>query len=285
MFSDGAGAPIGLTVSRSELPVHADAARLHQIVWNLLSNARKFTPADGSISVRVEQVDATACVTVADNGAGISAEDIPRLFTAFTQLEDEKSRPEGLGLGLAISRSIAEAHGGELDCRSDGLGRGSQFQLRIPLMMNSAPASVAESPDEPSVLTVPARASVLLVEDHHATAQVLARLITSAGYQVQTAHSLEAAHRLLERWKPDLLLSDLGLPDGSGYDLMNELRQSGVIGISVSGFGTAEDIRQSKEAGFSAHLIKPVTIEQLLHTISRTLIERSECQERKPAAR
>lgn len=279
MFREGEGARISPHLAEG-LWVHGDPVRLRQVVWNLLSNARKFTPVDGGIVVRAERRDGMAYVSVRDNGVGIAQKDIASLFTAFMQLmPSEGARPQGLGLGLTISRAIAVAHGGELVCVSDGPGKGAEFVLSVPLVELPAEPTPPQPPtapvSAPQAVAAPGQ-SVLLVEDHVDTARLFSRLLAKAGYHVKVAHSLAGARQTLADWKPDLLVSDLGLPDGMGYELMAQLRQEGrVPGISVSGYGTPEDISRSREAGFAEHLTKPVTATRLLEVVGRVLAAKS----------
>ena len=250
----------------------ADSSRLTQVLWNLLNNAVKFTPAGGTIRVclRREEAPPRLVVEVADTGVGIEPNLLLRIFDAFEQGEPGATRHAGLGLGLPISKAIVELHGGELGVRSDGKDRGTTFTVRLPVTRSpveepSAPAAVAE----PSPAPEPRH--ILLVEDHADTAEAIRDLLRDRGYQVSMAGSIAEALALAasQDGSPiDLVLSDLGLPDGSGLDLMRELsRRHGLSGIALSGYGMGEDVRNSHEAGFRKHLTKPVDVRALEEAI------------------
>jgi two-component system CheB/CheR fusion protein len=250
----------------------ADAPRLTQVFWNLLNNAVKFTPEGGTVTVR-SWTDAPGWLTaeVTDTGIGIPPELLPRIFDAFEQGEPGTTRRfGGLGLGLAISKAITELHGGSLQALSEGPGRGATFRVRLPL--TPVPAMTANEPrDAPVGDDRPLR--LLLVEDHADTAAAMAELLRCLGHDVTVAHSvaegLATAEAIQDRGI-DLVLSDLGLPDASGLDLMRELSQRyGLKGIALSGYGMEEDLRRSREAGFTRHLTKPVDLESLKAAIQQ----------------
>jgi two-component system, chemotaxis family, CheB/CheR fusion protein len=257
----------------------ADGSRLTQVFWNLLNNAVKFTPAGGTIRVRCRVESGHAGrwieVEVSDTGIGIEPEILPRVFDAFEQVDRRITRRfGGLGLGLAVSKAIVEMHGGSLAAASQGHGRGATFTVRFPageladlddtMVIGSGDRRARNEARAPRA-DQPLR--ILLVEDHADTAEAMAELLRGQGHQVTVAGSvsqgLEAAEALGGE-EIDLLLSDLGLPDGSGLDLMRELaRRYGIRGIALSGYGMEEDIRKSMEAGFEKHLIKPVSLQAL----------------------
>ena len=273
--------------------VWGDPARLVQIFWNLFRNAVKFMPNGGELRVRVwneespgrasaggTPVPGDGCewtghkviIEVSDTGIGIEPDFLPRLFTAFERGQWSGSQQiEGLGLGLAISRSIVDLHGGVIVAHSDGRDRGSTFRIELPTCTAPAVASVAaETPGEAGPL---GRAlSILLVEDHDQTSKVLARLLSDFGHGVCIAATVESAHALLNAGRFDLIISDLGLPDGSGLQVMQHARNQAIPGIALSGYGMAEDVRRCQEAGFSEHLTKPVNLEQLEQAIARAVL-------------
>ncbi|HEY8926800.1 MAG TPA: ATP-binding protein, partial [Polyangia bacterium] len=258
--------------------VHADAGRLRQVFWNLLQNAVKFSAEGSQITVCSWNRDKDLMVEVTDTGVGIEPDVMERLFTPFHQARptadaDMPSRA-GLGLGLAISRGIVELHEGKIHATSPGLGRGSRFIVELPTIAPPAaescatPAPVSLTPT-PEPLTAPQR-RILLVEDDPDTAETLADLLRSEGFQIFVATSVNAA---LERdvSEVDLVLSDIGLTDGSGLDLMRQIRtKKNVPGIALSGYASEADIKASQQAGFSAHLVKPVSLDKLVATIRRT---------------
>src|SRR5688500_3829680 len=207
---------------------HGDATRLQQVFWDLINNAQKFTPKDGVITVRTADAPGGRIrVEVSDTGAGIDAAVLPRLFNAFEQGEVRATRQfAGLGLGLAISKRLAEAHGGTITAHSEGRGRGTTFTVELPAV---ADAHVAQRPAAPPAPAGTPRAAVplkiLLVEDHDATLVVLAKLLRQMGHRVTGAASTAAAVAAAGRDGGfDLIISDLGLPDGSGLDLMRQVR-------------------------------------------------------------
>ncbi len=260
----------------------ADAPRLTQVFWNLLSNAVKFTPEGGTISVR-SWTDAPGwlVVEIADTGIGIEPELLPRIFNAFEQGEPRAATRfgTGLGLGLAISRAIVGYHGGVLEAHSEGPDRGATFRVRLPLTpVPVSAAAAASEPNRPSDQAMRAL-RILLVEDHVDTAEALAELLRLLGHEVTVAFTLSeglAAAEDVQSRGPggiDLVVSDLGLPDGNGLDLMRELAcRYGLKGIALSGYGMEEDLRRSREAGFERHLTKPINF-QALQAVLREVVE------------
>ncbi|MFN4243690.1 MAG: PAS domain-containing protein [Tepidisphaerales bacterium] len=260
--------------------VYGDAARLHQVFWNLLKNAIKFTPEGGSVTVRFSHEPpkrpgepAWAVVTVRDTGIGIPASLLPRVFDAFMQGEHDARRFGGLGLGLAIARALVELHGGTLSASSDGEQQGATFHVRLPLgIPRDAPLTAA--PAEPT--TAGPRLRILLVEDHADTARVLQRLLRHFGHVTVTASTVSQALSILRAGeKFDLMISDIGLPDGSGYDLMQQSAGIRPPAIALSGFGMDDDLRRSRNAGFVEHLTKPVDAAYLEQVIQRVARETS----------
>lgn len=262
---------------RLELDPHAglvrvDPARLQQILWNIVKNAAKFTPDGGWIHVRTHRVaNERTQVRVADSGIGISPEVLPRIFDAFEQGDEQITRQfGGLGLGLAISKALAELHGGAITASSSGEGSGSTFTLELPVAREERAVTAVPSALQPD--PNPQQVRVLLVEDHPDTARVLAVLLRRAGYHVDTAVSVASALELAHAGTYDLLVSDLGLPDGSGYELMSRMQQTRPIkGIAMSGFGMDRDVQKSLEAGFSEHVVKPVDIGHLQAAMRRAV--------------
>ncbi len=248
--------------------VQADISRMQQVFWNLLKNAIKFTPHGGCVGIRCRPDEDHVVIEVNDSGIGIDPQELPRIFKAFEQTELSVSRQfGGLGLGLAISKALVDLHGGEIDAVSEGRDQGATFRIRLPLC---APAGQSEVP----AAAMPKRRAmhplrVLLVEDHGVTAQMIRMVLAEKGHNVETAGDVSTALTLANGRTFDLLLSDLGLPDGSGHDLMRELRARGhsIPGIALSGYGQESDIRRSYEAGFIAHLIKPASRESVLEAV------------------
>jgi signal transduction histidine kinase/ActR/RegA family two-component response regulator len=251
--------------------IRADAGRIQQVLWNLLNNARKFTPAGGTISVRSGNRDEkTIQVEVTDTGVGIPADILPKLFLAFEQGDSaEAKRAGGLGLGLAISKALVHGHGGILRATSEGQGRGSTFAVEFA----TVPPPPAQPPNgRARPHAGQKRARILLVEDNEVTLKVLRRLLQSREHHVVEATSIATAKEAAAREPVDLVISDLGLPDGLGHEVMRELgKLYGVRGIAISGYGMPADIDQSRKAGFVEHLVKPIDAAALEAAIARAL--------------
>ena len=253
----------------------ADAGRLQQVFWNLLNNAVKFTPTGGSIVI-TSTGDATdyLCISITDTGRGIDATALGKIFQPFEQGDVTiPAQFGGLGLGLAITRSIVDAHGGEIRAESAGLGRGATFVVSLPL---TADPAVAEAPINPPQPASPrAGRRILLVDDHADTRTSLQRLLTRRGHSITLAGSCQEALGRAASEEFDLVISDLGLPDGNGHDLMRTLRASHatMAGIALSGYGMETDIERSHAAGFAAHLTKPMDFAVLEATIEKVLAD------------
>jgi signal transduction histidine kinase/ActR/RegA family two-component response regulator len=271
-----ASAKLIIDLSARHRAVTGDSTRLQQIFWNLINNAIKFTPDDGKITVRSTNVtvndDPVIRVEVIDTGEGIDPMVLPKLFNAFEQGEVRSVRQQaGLGLGLTISKKLAEAHGGTIRAFSEGRGRGSVFTVDLPVLVECVETSAA--PQLP--VSTPAGMhplSVLLVEDHEPTLRVMERLLRQIGHQVTGVQSVAAATSAAARDAYDLIISDLGLPDGSGLDVMRQLRDRyGDRSIALTGYGMESDIVASRDAGFSEHLTKPVDLAALEAAIARVV--------------
>jgi len=258
---------LGLWAGRPH--VWADPARLRQVLRNLVDNAARYTPEGGKITLRSADGEAGRLVVqVADTGVGIDPEALPRIFDAFEQSERTvRAGRGGLGLGLSLSRKLVEMHGGRLTAASEGRGRGATFSLEL-----AAIAAGTEIPPaaDPATAAGAGRKglSILLVEDHEDTLRVIARLLGRLGHAVRTARSVGEALESAAGERFDLLVSDIGLPDGSGLDVMRAVKDRyGLRGIALSGFGREADIRRSREAGFQDHLTKPVDFQVLRRKI------------------
>jgi signal transduction histidine kinase len=240
--------------------LQADPARLQQIFWNLIKNAVKFTPNGGKLSVRTTNNGSEQFyLEVEDSGCGIDPEVLPRIFHAFEQAG--RTQLGGLGLGLAISKALVEAHQGSISAESQGRDKGAKFTARFLTCERNA---IPESTDVPRSTAKRRSVRILLVEDHEDTNRSLTRMLRRRGYEVHTASDMRSALDLATSQQFDVLVSDIGLPDGSGIDLLKALRaKREVFGIALSGYGMEEDIRRSGEAGFSHHLIKPVDLNKL----------------------
>ncbi|MDD5350081.1 MAG: ATP-binding protein [Chthoniobacteraceae bacterium] len=265
---------VSLELAATRHHLRGDPARLQQVFWNLLKNAVKFTPENGRISIRTANNDDRLAIEIADTGIGIEPEVMPRIFKVFEQGEKTKSRHfGGLGLGLHIAKTIVEMHHGSIACFSEGEEKGTTFTVEFAV---SAGEAAASAPLAPPVPETGASRRILLVDDHADTLHTMARLLQRWGYSVTTADCVRSALAAASKEPFDLLVSDVGLPDGSGLDIMREVRNLyGLRGIALSGFGTEDDIRQSKSAGFEAHLVKPVSSHALRTAIARVAAEAS----------
>jgi two-component system CheB/CheR fusion protein len=262
---------LSLDLRAEDHHVVADAPKFQQIVWNLLKNAIKFTGENGTITLSSSnQSPQSLTIRVIDTGIGIEPEMMERIFNRFEQGDRSfQRRFGGLGLGLTISKSLAEAHGGTLVVESQGLDHGATFSLEIKTVPPREPAS---QPRQPNADSIRRSFRILLVDDHPDTSTALERLLTRRGHTVAAAHDMRSAMETAERSQFDLLISDVGLPDGSGLELMTRLRAtSGIRGIAISGFGMNGDVEKSMQAGFLEHLVKPVSLEKLEAAIEHTM--------------
>jgi len=248
-----------LNLGAQKVHMRADPARLQQIFWNLINNAVKFTPKNGQIIINTSNDSSGQLrVEIADTGLGIEAEALPKIFDAFEQ--GGRTQLGGLGLGLAISKALAEAHKGTITAQSAGRNEGATFTLVFPTC-EKAEAQIAPAVSPILLEHQPMR--ILLVEDHEDTNRSLTNLLRRRGYHVQSALSFQSAINLSASEQFDVLISDLALPDGNGIDLMQKLSYKPVLRIALTGFGMEDDIRKSHEAGFQHHLVKPIDLNKL----------------------
>jgi CheY-like chemotaxis protein len=274
---DAAGIGLTLELAAAEHHVGADPARLQQVLWNFVKNAVKFTPRGGWLAIRTRNEVGPAAdprgarliLEVADSGIGIEPEVLPRIFDPFEQGSATlRRRYGGLGLGLAISRSVIDAHGGRLTASSAGKDRGSTFTLELMTAPAPAPAPPAR-PSAPDGGPPAPSLRILLVEDNRETLWCLSVLL-GGSHEVRPAAEMSSALELAATEEFDLVLSDIELPDGTGLELMHELRKTRATpGIAMSGFGSEEDIRLSRSAGFAEHLTKPIDFRSLESAIRR----------------
>ena len=249
-----------LHLGAQKIHLQADPARLQQIFWNLINNAVKFTPKDGWISISTSNdSNGQLQVEIADSGLGIEPESLPKIFDAFEQ--GGRTQLGGLGLGLAISKRLVEAHNGTISAQSGGQNKGATFTLAFPTCekteARTAPTTLASAPARQTK-------RILLVEDHEDSNRSLTNLLRRRGYDVHSALTLQSALDLSSKEQFDVLVSDLALPDGSGIDLIRTLQSKRpLLGIALTGFGMEEDIRRGREAGFQHHLVKPIDLNKL----------------------
>jgi PAS domain S-box-containing protein len=262
-------------------PVSADPSRLQQVVWNLLTNAIKFTPAGGRVDIRLERRDSMARITVSDTGQGIRRELLPFVFDRFRQGETSIGRRYGgLGLGLAIVRHIVELHGGDVDAVSAGEGRGATFTVDLPLTAAQAdtvlPEPVRRRLDREAVGRPVALDGlrVLIVDDEADARELMRMVLRSAGADVMAAACAEEAFEQVERWHPDILVSDIGLPGDDGYMLIQKLREQqaqhgrAIPALAVTAYARAEDRARALAAGFQMHVAKPLEPADLVAAIA-----------------
>jgi signal transduction histidine kinase len=260
--------------------IRADVVRLQQVFWNLIKNAVKFTPRDGQVTLRSSNPQSSWFrLEVIDSGIGISPDALSRIFDPFEQAGGAGFG--GLGLGLTISKAIIELHGGRICASSAGADHGAMFVIDLPNVVPYStelfPAQIEITTSGPNVTKdVGARPRILLVDDHVDSVRPIQLFLEAIGYQVTTAQSVEAALRSATKEEFDLLVSDIGLPDGTGEDLIRQLQDKGhkLPSIALSGYGMEQDIASSRAAGFHVHLIKPVSPEHLRTTIDQLISQR-----------
>jgi CheY-like chemotaxis protein/two-component sensor histidine kinase len=255
-----------LTVALPSEPIwlEADPIRLAQVVFNLLQNAAKYTEPRGQIWLSAERENGEAVIRVRDNGTGIAPEVLPQVFDLFMQADRTLARSQGgLGLGLPLARTLAEMHGGTVTAHSAGLGKGSEFIVRLPALpaAQQVEAPVWEAPPVE-------RRRVLVVEDNVGSAKIMGRMLNRFwGHEVALAHDGLAALDVARGFHPDIVLLDIGLPGISGYEVARRLRAEPqfeqTLLVALSGYGTAEDRKRSSDAGIDVHLVKPASITEL----------------------
>ena len=291
LAAEAKGIQIRRSLDNDAGPVSGDASRLQQVIWNLVSNAIKFTPKGGTVDVRLSRVESQAEIRVSDDGSGISAEFLPFVFERFRQADSTSARQHsGLGLGLAIVRHLIEMHGGTVQAWSEGEGKGSTFIIRIPFMAvrdleeSAQQADLSTDNGEQAIPTKigntavdnAARLSgvrILIVDDEADAREMLHIMLVQFGIEVKTSSSAQEALEILELWKPDILISDVGMPDEDGYSLIQQVRElerergGQTPAIALTGYSRAEDRSQLLAAGYQVHLSKPVELASLLDAI------------------
>ena len=267
-------AGIGLTVTLPPTPVqvNADATRMAQVIGNLLNNAGKFTPRGGDVWLTVERADGQAVVRVRDNGLGIAPADFSRVFEMFVQLDRALDRTHGgLGLGLTLAKRLTELHGGTIDVHSPGAGQGTEFTVRLPIVIEP-PLSRASSQPMAIGAAVTVRRRILVVDDNQDSAEMLTTLLTIQGHEVRMVHDGVAAVEMAATFRPEMIVLDIGLPKLNGYEAAQQIRKLPFGGqfrlVALTGWGQDLDRRRSAEAGFDVHLVKPVDPEVLCRLIA-----------------
>lgn len=261
--------------------VSGDSMRLQQVVWNLLSNAVKFTPKGGEVTVELKREYSSVVIVVSDTGEGISPEFLPYMFDRFRQAESTSKRQHtGLGLGLAIVRHLVEAHGGTIQASSKGIGQGATFSVTLPLLAVDRAGVGAErgflfagsAISSPSAILRNLR--VLVIDDEEDARELLNIALTQSGAEVKTAATVRAALDILRQWKPNVLVSDIGMPGEDGYDLIRTVRAlesetgEAVPALALTGYASAEDAARARVAGYQTHMAKPVSPSDLVVAVA-----------------
>ena len=249
------------------LYVFGDPTRLTQVVANLLSNAAKYTPHGGKISLSTERIGDQGVIRVKDNGLGIAADMLPRIFDLFVQADNSLNRSQGgLGIGLTLVKSLVDVHGGTVEATSGGPGKGSEFTVRLPILQASG-AVPEEATDSPHKTRLFPSHRILVVDDLQPAAKMVATLLQSRGQRVRTATSGAEALRMIEHEQPELIISDISMPGMNGYELAQEIRRrpewNDIWLVAVTGYGQQSDKKAAKEAGFNDHLVKPISTTNL----------------------
>ena len=267
-----------LTVSLPDRPVRveADAARMAQVISNLLNNAAKYTEDGGRIELIAGRVSEEAVLRVRDNGVGIAPEILPQVFDMFMQVESSADRSQGgLGIGLTLVRCLVEMHGGKIEARSAGMGKGSEFLVRLPALTDPAPESARKPLETPSAASAKSSRRMLVVDDNVDSAESMAVLLRFHGHDVRLAYDGQSALEEAHAFRPEVMFLDLDLPKMDGYQVARRLRLEPAMRdmtlVAMTGYGQQEDRQRTQEAGFRLHLVKPVDfnkVEELLSSLT-----------------
>ena len=261
---------VATELKAKEYHILADCIRLQQVFWNLINNAVKFTPQGGQIMIRTSNDEAGRFhFEVTDTGIGIEPQRLASLFQPFEQADPSVTRQfGGLGLGLAISKRLVDLHHGKIEAESRGRSFGATFKVALDTLPDGS-IGIALNHRAGAKTSKPLR--ILLVEDHQDTRRTLSRLLTHFGHNVVTADNVENAMGLMDSNNVDVVLCDIGLPDGSGYEVAAQARAKGHIkAIALTGFGTEQDVQRSKDAGFDFHLVKPINFQELQSVLEQS---------------
>lgn len=269
-MAETANQDIIVTLPHRAIYLDADPVRLAQVVSNLLHNACKFAGQRGQINLTVERRDMDVIITVKDNGLGIPPDMLDAIFEMFSQVDQSLERTQsGLGIGLTLARRLVELHGGSIAAHSEGLGKGSEFVVRLPITVDQTPLPEAtNNVNDPNT-----GGRILIVDDNLDSAKTLAEVLKLTGYDIALAHDGEAAVEAAETQRPDVILLDIGLPRLNGFDACRRIRVNNwaenILIIALTGWGQEEDRRKSAEAGFDGHLVKPVDLAELMKLLTR----------------
>jgi PAS domain S-box-containing protein len=264
------GQELTVTLPEQSIVVDADMTRLAQVFLNLLNNAAKYSDRGGHIELIIERQGSDALVTVKDTGIGIAADQVPRIFEMFTQVDQSLEKSQGgLGIGLTLASRLAEMHGGTIEARSEGPGKGSQFLVRLPIDIKATNSQASGHEAEH-----PAMSShrILVVDDNRDSGDSLSEMLNMMGHDTRTAYDGEEGVKLASEFRPDVILLDIGLPKLNGYEACRTIREEswskGVVLIAVTGWGQLDDRRRSHEAGFDHHMVKPVDFNVLMKLLA-----------------
>jgi PAS domain S-box-containing protein len=270
---DAQGQRLQLDLPGEPIPMVGDLTRLTQVFGNLLNNAAKYTDPNGTIALSVARHGDSARISVRDNGIGIDPQHLPHVFDMFSQLAPALERARGgLGIGLALTRGLVELHGGTIECISPGVGKGSEFIVRLPVAPPARPReTTVPNPNNPAVAQP--RRRMLVVDDNVDAAQTLGAILELHGHDVRVAYTGAEGLRIAEEWKPEVGVLDIGMPDLNGYELARGIRERCLdqqpLLIACTGWGQQEDVARAQEAGFDHHLVKPVDPDAVLRLLSR----------------
>ncbi|MBI2231940.1 MAG: response regulator [Deltaproteobacteria bacterium] len=268
-----------VTLPKQAIYVEADRVRFAQVLMNLLTNAAKYTPKPGEISLSVEPAGGLVVVRVKDTGVGLSAESLAHVFDMFYQVDRSYSRSDGgLGLGLTLVRQLVEMHGGTIEARSAGINQGSEFIVRLPILREAYPPQPFASPREAAKPPAATARRILVADDFPESANALARLLRADGNEVQVAQDGLEALDTMAKFHPHVVVLDIAMPKLNGYDAARIIREQPwgkkIILIAMTGWGHQQDLRRAKEVGFDAHLTKPVKYEALLQALDQLTMDK-----------
>jgi CheY-like chemotaxis protein len=261
-----------VTPASAVLYVDGDKTRLAQVVSNLLTNSAKYTEEGGRIWLTAERQGSEVIVSVKDSGIGIAAETLPRIFEIFSQAKPALLRSQGgLGIGLSLVKGLVELHGGSIEAKSSGLGRGSEFVVRLPVAVGT-PTLEPVPPGEDCAQLPVSKQRILIVDDSRDSADSLTMLLQLMGHEVGTAYDGEHAVEAARALQPEVVLLDIGMPKLNGYDACRRIREQpwgrGMFLIALTGWGQEEDRRRTEEAGFNHHIVKPVDPAMLMKLLA-----------------
>jgi CheY-like chemotaxis protein/two-component sensor histidine kinase len=264
---DAAGHELTVSLPADPIVLEADPVRLAQVLSNLLNNAAKYTEHGGRIWLNAEKLEDEVLIRVRDTGIGIPGHILPRIFDIFRQTDSSRSRQNGLGIGLTVVKGLIEMHSGKVQAYSAGIGRGSEFTVRLPLAPSPSARTKPSRDESVAASRSLSKRRILIVDDNRDGAESLAMLLNFMGSDVRVALSGPAALEIMTSYKPNVVLLDIGMPGMDGYEVANQVRQhpqlKDVTLIALTGWSQEEDRRRCRKAGFDHHMIKPVDFDAL----------------------